>query len=230
MFPGSIPAYQGFTGSHTLSADNHAAQSNAEQADIIALATKMGTGASTPTNNLALISNGVGSSAWGQVSLTAGVTGVLPLTNGGTGGTSAATAAANLATEVGKLLFPIGCVYTETTGTNPGTSLGFGTWIAFGAGRVLIGNGTSDANYAAGATGGESNHTLITAEMPSHTHGTSSIFNVTRSYQSGGSFSDNLLMLNNTGNNNTQVDSAGGGGPHNNLQPYLVCYFWKRTA
>lgn len=39
-------------------------------------------------------------------------------------------------------IFPVGAIYTATVSTNPVTLLGFGTWTAFGAGRVLIGAGT----------------------------------------------------------------------------------------
>jgi len=50
--------------------------------------------------------------------------------------------ASGLAVSVGALLFPIGSIYTATVSTNPNTLLGFGTWAAFGAGRVLVGAGT----------------------------------------------------------------------------------------
>lgn len=74
-----------------------------ENAALKALETKLGTGASTPGNNTFLVGNGVGSSAYvtasaartamglgslatqSNVSLTADVTGTLPITNGGTG-------------------------------------------------------------------------------------------------------------------------------------------------
>lgn len=87
-FPSSIPSFAGFTGSHTLAVDNHAAQHNQEQADIVAVATKIGTGSSTPTSGKLLRGNGTGTSIWGQADLTAEVTGVLPIANGGTGTTS----------------------------------------------------------------------------------------------------------------------------------------------
>jgi hypothetical protein len=59
-------------------------------------------------------------------------------------------------------LHPIGSIYTSTSSTNPGTAFGFGTWVAYGAGRVLIGNG---GGFSAGATGGSADAIVVT-----HTH------------------------------------------------------------
>lgn len=87
-FPTARPSYAGFTGTHTLVADNHGAQHNAEQADISAESDKIGLGASTPTNNTLLRGNGTGTSTWAQANLTTDVTGVLPIANGGNGTTS----------------------------------------------------------------------------------------------------------------------------------------------
>jgi hypothetical protein len=84
-FPGSTPSFAGFTSSHTLAQDNHAAQHNLEQGEIVALATKIGTGASTPTANTVLRGTGAGTSAFGQVDLTTDVSGQLPIASGGTG-------------------------------------------------------------------------------------------------------------------------------------------------
>lgn len=86
LFPGAIPTFAGFTPGHTLLADNHGAQHNLEQAEIVQIATKIGTGASTPVANQVLTANGPGTSAWSQVNLTTMVTGILPVANGGTGG------------------------------------------------------------------------------------------------------------------------------------------------
>lgn len=89
MFPSSIPIYNGFTSSHTLAQDTHAAQHDQEQADITALATKLGTGASTPVANTVLRGNGTGTSSYAALKLSTDVTGVLQTQNGGTGTTSA---------------------------------------------------------------------------------------------------------------------------------------------
>lgn len=76
-----------------------------------------------------------------------------------------------------QLLHPVGSIYTSTASTNPGTAFGFGTWVAYGAGRVLIGNG---GGFTAGATGGSAdaivvdhNHTwggTTGTESASHSH------------------------------------------------------------
>ena len=65
------------------------------------------------------------------------------------------------------LLYPVGSIYTNATvSTNPGTLLGFGTWTAFGAGRVMVGFDSGNALFdTAEETGGSADSTL-----PSHTH------------------------------------------------------------
>lgn len=84
-YPGAIPTFSGFTAGHTLVADSHASQHNLEQAEIVAIATKVGTGASTPSSGKVLRSTGAGVSSWGQVDQTTDITGITPIANGGTG-------------------------------------------------------------------------------------------------------------------------------------------------
>jgi len=44
--------------------------------------------------------------------------------------------------------YPVGSIYMNATvATNPNTLLGFGTWIAFGAGRVPVGLNAGDAAF-----------------------------------------------------------------------------------
>lgn len=146
-------------------------------------------------------------------------------------------------------IYPVGAIYTETTGVNPGTTFGFGTWAAFGAGRTLIGAGTSDQAFTAGATGGESNHALSWSEMPVHNHGVSdpghnhasntsgqTVFtagstNTTTDNRAGGfqqvTWGNTVTSVSGTG---VSTQNAGSGAAANNLPPYVVVYFWKRTA
>lgn len=44
-------------------------------------------------------------------------------------------------------VYPVGAIYISTNSTNPATSLGFGTWSAFGAGRVPVGFNGSDVDF-----------------------------------------------------------------------------------
>ena len=115
-------------------------------------------------------------------------------------------------------IYPVGCVYTTTVATNPGTVFGFGTWISFGAGRVLVGKDTSGTFMTAAGTGGAETHTLLTAEMPAHTHTVTCNTGAAGDGTSGG----------NSGAKTSS--STGGDGAHNNIQPYLVVYFWTRTV
>jgi len=131
--------------------------------------------------------------------------------------------------------FPVGSIFVSTTPTNPSSYIG-GTWESYGQGRTLIGAGTgTDSNntsqlFKVGATGGEYTHTLTVAEMPSHAH----IFS--RNYVGTGytGYANRTLCSVNEvfGGNPPDVKTGytGGNGAHNNLQPYIVTYLWKRTA
>ena len=55
--------------------------------------------------------------------------------------------------------------------TNPATLLGFGTWAAFGAGRMPIGINSGDSDFdTLEETGGAKTHTLAETNLPSHKH------------------------------------------------------------
>ena len=137
-------------------------------------------------------------------------------------------------------LHPVGSIYTSTSATNPGTSFGFGTWVAFGAGRVLIGNG---GGYSAGAVGGSADaitvahtHTASTSSSDSgHTHASAfraQTFAVTGSTIQA--WEGLTYTATTTGYANitssTTVNAAGVSGTNANLQPYVVVYMWNRTA
>jgi len=142
-------------------------------------------------------------------------------------------------------LFPVGTIYTQAAvSTNPGTLLGFGTWAAFGTGRVMVGIDSGDTAFdTLNETGGSADATLV-----SHTHSaTSSVsdsghahtINLT-GFTGGGATA--LGAQNVVGNTqptttvttgisvSTSIASAGSSGTDANLQPYIVVYMWKRTA
>lgn len=120
----------------------------------------------------------------------------------------------------GKIGLPVGAIYISTVSTNPSTILGYGTWIAFGSGRTLVGVDTGQTEFdTVEETGGAKTHTLTTAEIPAHTHSAFDFSGGPSNLAGGGG----LNISGNTG-------STGGGGAHNNLQPYITVYFFKRTA
>lgn len=149
--------------------------------------------------------------------------------------------------DVGLQSRPVGNIYQSTNATSPAELFG-GTWEEMPAGRVLLAQGQSDwgTNYAAGSTGGEATHQLTVGEMPSHNH--SAWTDVqgnhahTYSYVTGGNISVPYgLGTGNTGSNkytstngnhshNVGIGNTGSSQAHNNMQPYISVYMWKRIA
>ena len=135
-------------------------------------------------------------------------------------------------------LYPVGSIYISTTNTNPETFIG-GTWESYGEGRTLIGAGIgTDTNnesksFIANSTGGEYMHRLSVQEMPSHGH------NVYLNYSNTNITLDHDADVINSwvwkakGSSVYQASyygKAGGSQSHNNIQPYIVTYMWKRVS
>lgn len=142
--------------------------------------------------------------------------------------------------------------------TNPSSLFG-GTWVAWGQGRVPVGYDSTQTEFnTVDKTGGTktvshshsiaghfhttSGHVLTVDEIPSHSHRLS-VWNNTTSNQG-----NKVAATSNgsTGVGAVSVNSSGGGLAHDhgdtgttdlttssdstsNLQPYIVCYMWRRT-
>lgn len=140
-------------------------------------------------------------------------------------------------------IYPVGSIYmsaTLSTTSQVANALG-GTWEAFGAGRVPVGVDSSDADFeVAGLTGGEKEHTLATTEMPSHNHtlsytANSSGVGTSKTYGTVYSAGNQSIIRNTTIRTTGElaywgIENTGGGQSHNNLQPYITCYMYKRIA
>ena len=106
-----------------------------------------------------------------------------------------------------------------------------GTWAAIAQGRCLVGVNTSDNDFKTPEkTGGEKKHTLTVAEMPSHSHtiGTKNLWMQSPTYGNinpGATEGANQADI-----EPNQTNVRGNNEPHNNLQPYLCVYIFKRTA
>lgn len=125
--------------------------------------------------------------------------------------------------EVLSAIYPVGAIYMSVASTSPATLFG-GTWAAWGAGRVPVGIDAGQTEFdTVEETGGAKTHTLAIGEIPSHSHG--EVFG-------NGPGSANVAQIAPLGifGSETTTTSIGGGGAHNNLQPYITCYMWKRTA
>ncbi len=80
-------------------------------------------------------------------------------------------------------------------------------------------------SFTADSVGGEYVHILTTDEMPKHKHG----LRIDNTAGGGSAGSQLSWGTGYTGFSENQIQNSGGGKSHNNIQPYLVVYFWRRT-
>ena len=161
----------------------------------------------------------------------------------------------NIKGEVINEIYPVGSIYMSTeddTVEKVQDKFG-GTWEKYSQGRTLIGEGTgTDSNgliqtFTNGSMGGEYTHTLNISEMPSHTHTQNPHFHrvgfdngKTRiGLNAGVAEPDISMYIGNYGFGarvNTMITDAvtatnnntGGNSPHNNIEPYIVTYMYRR--
>jgi hypothetical protein len=162
--------------------------------------------------------------------------------------TIATTAFANAAFQGA---YPVGSIYMNASvATNPGTLFGFGTWVAFGAGRVPVGFNAADPLFdTAEETGGSKDAIVV-----SHTHSATSVVTDPGHFHNGptadefkyygnsgivangpsGLRSTDTIGITETKATGVTVattnTSTGSSGTNANLQPYITVYMWKRTA
>jgi hypothetical protein len=161
-----------------------------------------------------------------------------------TGDSTSKLATTNFVQNALGALYPVGSIYTNAAvSTNPATLLGFGTWTAFGAGKVLVGLDSGDAAFdTLGETGGSKDAIVVShshtasssVSDPGHNH-TIGFQNYTIDSNAGGAG----LVRQGTSNTSTQttgisvstsVSTTGSSATNANLPPYIVVYMWRRTA
>lgn len=144
--------------------------------------------------------------------------------------------------------WPVGSIFMSVSATSPAISLGGGTWQRWGVGRVAVSLDTSQEEFnVVEKTGGEKTHILTAGEMPGHTHAVAAHqHSFTIQYTenaaannsdttkvtdiqgaAGGGGASAVPLTNAAGGGNT--GSAGSNQGHNNIQPYITCYMWKRV-
>ena len=181
----------------------------------------------------------------GTPSLPTGTTGVTQSTSDDSTKLATTAFVQDIAALVKEALFPVGSIYTNSSvSTNPATLLGFGTWTAFGAGRVMVGFDSGNTLFdTAEETGGSADaitvshtHTATsTVTDPGHNHTvvTSVVGggSLTGGTSVGGSSASNTTTTKTTGVTvATTVASSGSSGTNANYQPFITVYMWKRTA
>lgn len=136
--------------------------------------------------------------------------------------------------------YPVGSIYINaTSATNPATLLGFGTWVAFGAGRVMVGLDAGNALFdTAEETGGSADAIVVshthtaTVTDPGHFHTYDKAVNKISFDPGGETF--NAYATTNTSTEVTGISvsnsTTGSSGTNANYQPYITVRMWKRTV
>lgn len=124
--------------------------------------------------------------------------------------------------------YDVGDIFLSFNPANPAVRKGYGVWTLAGAGRTLVGVDAAQSEFNTVRKAGGNKY------MQAHTHNTVSQF-----YTYVGSGGENGIGA---GTSVTYSDRAvvgagrygkttnAGSGNSENLQPYLTCYIWERTA
>jgi hypothetical protein len=181
---------------------------------------------------------------------------VAPTAAAGTNTTQIATTA--FVTTGLQAAYPVGSIYMSTVATSPATLFGFGTWVTFGTGRMLISQDGS--TYTAGSTGGAATTTISSSNLPSHTHTFSSVTGTmnantnhghyvgsqdstanqggdpsqefVRNYNEGTgprAYTD-TVNIDHTHNFSGTTAATGSGTAATTISPYIAVYMWNRTV
>lgn len=123
----------------------------------------------------------------------------------------------------------IGALFFSALPDNPHDQIGYGEWVPFGPGRVIVCVDPDQPEFAeAGMTGGEKMHTLTVDELAAHAHPLESRTlgtGVDPTYELG-----TIDMTSTDAPEGLSTAAAGGGQPHNNLQPFMTAYVWRRVS
>ena len=135
--------------------------------------------------------------------------------------------------------YPVGTIY-ETTSTDLDTTTKMnnhfgGTWEAYGSGRVLVAKSADTEFDTVGKTGGAKTHTLTANQsgIKNHSHQAGALSGYlggpTDTVAQAGSGSA-VYIPNRRSTTTGGVDNANASEAHNNLQPYIVVYRYRRIA
>lgn len=146
-------------------------------------------------------------------------------------------------------MYPVGSIYINAAdATNPATLFGFGTWVEFGSGRVMIGQDAADPLFDTLQETGGSKDAIVVSHThsvndPGHAHAPPSGLSapyLSNAFSGDGSIDSSMVTgpternptTGNTASATTgiTINSTGSSGTNANLQPYVVVKMWRRTA
>lgn len=137
--------------------------------------------------------------------------------------------------------YAVGDIYITTSSVDPSTRFGYGTWEKFAQGLTLVGQSDNgaDPNWTRSVNSvfGSYLHKLTIDETPLHNHSMNpnSLY-VTEDFPDNAPITrlvgarDTSALFNASSILEDYITYAGGDQPHNNVQPSIVVYMWRRTA
>ena len=148
-----------------------------------------------------------------------------------------------LVNSIKSAMYPVGSVYITYNNVNPGTFLG-GTWERFGQGRTLVGEGTGNdgstsMSFTANSTGGSYKHNHIYGIKVNEYYSVTSNLRVRKSDGSwqggirdgtGHAYFNNCSQAGNKELNTDTYKIESNTSNSGTIQPYIVVFFWRRTA
>lgn len=148
-----------------------------------------------------------------------------------------------LVNSIKSAMYPVGSVYITYNNVNPGTFLG-GTWERFGQGRTLVGEGTGNdgstsMSFTANSTGGSYKHNHIYGIKVNEYYSVTSNLRVRKSDGSwqggirdgtGHAYFNNCSQAGNKELNTDIYKIESNTSNSGTIQPYIVVFFWRRTA
>lgn len=148
-----------------------------------------------------------------------------------------------LVNSIKSAMYPVGSVYITYNNVNPGNFLG-GTWERFGQGRTLVGEGTGNdgstsMSFTANNTGGKYNHNHIYGIKLNEYYSATSNLRVRKpdgSWQggikdgTGHAYFNNCSQAANKELNTDTYKIESNTSNSGTIQPYIVVFFWRRTA
>lgn len=159
--------------------------------------------------------------------------------------------------KIAEHIYPVGSIYINANSSqNPEFILGFGKWTTIARNRVLVGLNLWDNDFdSIMNNGGKAEETLREENLPRHKHVgetkstdidnhyhgvTSADFSVYRNTISGSGGSGALRRTSRIKeytdyadgehDHDVQIRYSGSGETHNNVQPYITVYIWRRTS